>query len=265
MTESRRGLLDDAAFFSESHAGTGELKLAYAYEQDLELAVLIGDPGLGKTALLRRFAARVEGAGDRLLDVFFPQLGPDELLAFLAGELDGEPTASTRREELLRRIASRVREAKEANRALAVVIDDAHLMADSATLETLHALLNLRERESAKITIVMAGQRSLIANLSRVPALAQRVGITTTLLPLSSAESAAYARQYLRSRGHGDVSIDDDALDGIHRLTGGVPRAINRLCEMAILVAASNGATELYLSDLRMVASELPRFGCEAA
>ncbi|MBA3314490.1 MAG: AAA family ATPase [Planctomycetaceae bacterium] len=265
MSDPHRRLLCDSAFFAESQAGAAELKLAYAFEQALDVAVLIGDPGLGKTTLLRRFASRVEATGDTVIDVFYPQLGADGLLAFIAGELDGEPTSSGRREDWIRRIANRVRRTAEQGCGLVIVVDDAHLMADAATLESLQLLLNLRERENARLTLVMAGQRSLIANLNRVPALAQRIGVTATLLPLSRTETASYARHFLRAMRHAEVTIDDDAALALHEMTGGVPRAVNRLCEMAIVVAAADGASTIRRADVQTVAGELPRFGCDAA
>lgn len=264
MASARSGQLHDAAFFAGSQAAGAELKLAYAFEQELEIAVIVGDSGLGKTTLLRRFTSRSEAAGHVVVDVFFPQLTADGLLSFIAAEL-GDAPVSGDRDALVRRISQLVREIAERGLALVIVIDDAHLMSDAATLEALQLLLNLREREDARLTIVMAGQRSLIAKLGRVPAVAQRVGITATLLPLNDEETSAFTRQFLRANGHGEMLIDDEALQSVYPLTGGVPRMIKRLCEMATLVAASGGASEVSLADLRSVAAELPRFGLEAA
>jgi type II secretory pathway predicted ATPase ExeA len=265
MAHSLSGTLHEPRFFAGGRAGAAELKLGYAFEQNLEVALLIGDAGLGKTTLLRRLADRIAGRGYAVIDVFYPQLDADGLLSFIASELDDEPITSHRRDELLRRIAASAQRLASQNKGFALLIDDAHLMADPAAIECLHLLLNLRQREGVRMMILLAGQRSLLANLSRVSAFAQRVGITSTLLPFNTTEAIAYTRHLLQSGEKDSIVIEDDALAAIPRLTGGIPRAINRLCEMATIVAAANGTTRLTLADLQTVFDELPRLSSEAA
>jgi general secretion pathway protein A len=261
MSDSLSRAFLERRFFSQGRAGAAELKLAYAFEQNHEAALLIGESGTGKTTLLQRLAARLADEGHAVVDLYFPQLDVDGLLSFIANELDHTPAPTLRRDELLRRIAASVRQLAEQNRGLAIVIDDAHLLTDSAAIECLHQLLNLRERTGVRMTIIFAGQRTLLATLSRMPAFAQRVGITATLFPLNASEASEYTRGLLQSADGESLLIDDDALEAIARLTGGVPRAINRLCEMATVVAAANGATRLTLDDLQTVTNELPRLG----
>lgn len=261
MADSLSRAFLDRRFFSGGRAGAAELKLAYAFEQNLEAAVLIGESGTGKTTLLQRLAAHLADEGHAVVDLYFPQLDVDGLLSFIANELDDAPSPTLRRDELLRRIAASARRLAEQNRGLAIVIDDAHLLTGSAAIECLHQLLNLRERTGVRMTIVLAGQRTLLATLSCMPAFAQRVGITATLFPLDASEAGEYTRELLQSAEGGSMLIDDDALQAIARLTGGVPRAINRLCEMATVVAAANGASRLTLADVQTVTGELPRLG----
>lgn len=264
MALSHSGTMPERRFFAGGRAGAAELKLGYAFEQNLDVALLVGDPGLGKTTLLRRLASRI-AEDRRVVDVYYPRLDADGLLSFIASELDETLTASPRRDELLRRIAASAQQLANENRGLALLLDDAHLMTDPAAIECLHLLLNLRQREGLHMTIVLTGQRSLLANLSRVPAFAQRVGITATLLPFNAPETIEYTRHLLQSAENESLLIEDEALQEIPRLTGGVPRAIDRLCEMATIVAAANGAARLTLADVQTVFDELPRLSCEAA
>jgi general secretion pathway protein A len=259
------GTMNEARFCAEGRVGAAELKLAYAFEQNLEVALLIGDSGLGKTTLLRRLASRITEDGHAVVDVYFPQLDADGLLSFIASELDETAPSTLRRDDLLRRIAARAQRLAEQRRSFVILIDDAHLLNNTAAIECLHLLLNLRQRTGVRMTVVLTGQRALLANLSRMPEFAQRIGITATLFPLNVSEAVVYTRQFLQSAESGFTLIEEEALQEIARLTGGVPRAINRLCEMATVVAAANGGKQLTLDDLRTVCDELPRITCEAA
>lgn len=265
MAPSLSGTMCEPRFFAGGRAGAAELKLTYAFEQNLEVALLVGDPGLGKTTLLRRAATRIADSGHSVVDVYFPQLDADGLLSFIASELDDANTTALRRDELLRRIAASAHQLAKQNRGLVLLLDDAHVMTDPAAIECLHLLLNLRQREGVRMMTILAGQRSLLANLARVPAFAQRVAITATLLPLNLSEAIDYTRHVLQSSENDALLIEDEALEVIPRLTGGVPRAIDRLCEMATIIAAANGSTRLTVTDLQTAFDESPRLSCEAA
>jgi general secretion pathway protein A len=255
----------DSHFFPSSHAHTADLKLAYAVEQGLEAALLVGSPGLGKTTILRRALARAAAANNAVVDIFFPRLDAEELLAFIDTELslqadarhhDGEPR--------LHRIASSVRKLAEAGRGVVIVIDDAHLLPGVA-FETLQLLLNLRERESVRITVLLAGQTALLANLAKVSAFAQRVAVTAALAPMHRDETAAYARHRLAASASNAPAFDEASLDALQEHSAGVPRTANRLCDIAILIAAADRRELITAAAVTAAAQECSTFLRDAA
>jgi type II secretory pathway predicted ATPase ExeA len=266
MTSPFREPATDAFFVPGPTARAAELKLAFAVEQGVEVGLLIGDPGLGKTTLLRRAAAHAAGLGHVVADLFFPRLGVDELLAFLDAELSGAASASGEgREARVRRVAERVRRFGEEGHGVVVTIDDAHLLRDPAVFEALHLLLNLREREGASLTFLLAGGRGLVADLAKVPAFAQRVAVTATLAPLGRDETAGYVHHRLAAAGFDRELFDDAALDAVHDGSCGVPRAVNRLCDVVLLIAGAESRDRVLRRDVDAALHECPAFGREAA
>ena len=56
------------------------------------------------------------------------------------------------------------------------------------------------------------------------------------LAPLTFPETQAYIRhRLLVADGEGKVGFDHDALVAVHRLSGGVPRLMNLICDRALL------------------------------
>lgn len=264
MTSPFRDSSNADTFFAESSAGTAELKLAYACGEGLDLALLIGDSGLGKTTVLRQLAARLTSNGHAVVDLYFSQLNVDNLLAFLDEELTDEdserPASDLVREARVRRIAGHTQRLAEASRHLAILIDDAHFLRDAAVYETLQLLLNLREKTGVSMTFVLAGQKALIADLTRFPALAQRVAVTSVLAPFTAAETTSYVRHRLGCAGATSNCFTKDVLAAIHERTAGTPRLIHRICEMSLLIARSEGRSQVSLDDLAAVDAELPIF-----
>ena len=251
-------------FFAHAHAAAAALKLAYALEQGHELALLVGEPGLGKSRLLRQATANAAAAGDAVVDVYFSRLDADSLLAFLEGELaqrdDAKQPMSRAagcRTDSLQPIARHVRRLSDAGRGIVIAIDDAHLIRDPAVFETLQLLLNLRDREHARLTILLAGQRSLLADLSRTPALAQRVAVTASLAPLDVGSTSQYVQARLQFDHDGEIAINDDAVELLHDAACGVPRHIDRLCAMARLIAELDNRCRISVADVGEVALEL--------
>lgn len=265
MSSPRRQPATDCDFFPSSHAHAADLKLAYAVEQATEAAVLIGSPGLGKTTVLRRALSRAAAADNAVVDVFFPRLGAEELLAFVETELSLQSGVRHSGDQArLHRIASSARKLAEAGRGVVIAIDDAHLL-PGAAFETLHLLFNLRERESVHITALLAGQPALLASLAKAPAFAQRVAVTAALAPMRRDETAAYVRRRFSASARNAPPLDDAALDAVQEQSAGVPRAINRLCDIALLIAAADRREQIAAADVAAAAQEYPALLCDAA
>jgi general secretion pathway protein A len=120
-------------------------------------------------------------------------------------------------------------------------------------------LLNFRDSASIDFTLLLVGHTSLSALLTRVPQLADRLAVVAHLPSLSANQTTGYVTERLESAGCDRAVFSADALAAIHRLTGGVPRAIGRLCDLSLLVGFADGLREIRADDIHDVSLELPR------
>ena len=124
-----------------------------------------------------------------------------------------------------------------------LIIDEAQSLG-ADVLEQLRLLTNLELHDRKLLQIVLIGQpelRALIA-IPSMEHLAQRVIARYHLGALTEEETAKYIRHRMAAAGlAGVVPFDELALRRIHKLTRGVPRRINLLCDRALLGAWSRG------------------------
>jgi len=62
-----------------------------------------------------------------------------------------------------------------------------------------------------------------------------------TIKPMDLAESAAYLRHHMKLAGREAPVFADDAIARLHRVAGGLPRALNNAATAALMAAATAG------------------------
>ncbi len=133
-----------------------------------------------------------------------------------------------------------------------LVVDEAQNLSPEV-LEQVRLLTNLETNTQKLLQIILIGQPELRELLARneLRQLAQRITGRYHLNPLSHEETTAYVRHRLRVAGATTDIFNRCALDEVYRLSAGVPRVINVICDRALLggysldrhrVTASTGA-----------------------
>lgn len=234
-------------------------KLRYAVESRRPAAVLAGPAGVGKTQLVEQLGGQLDGNVFPVVQVVFPQMSDRDLLAYLADQLGAPPVDPPRRtiDESIRRIEQSLAQNLQCGRHPVVVVDEAHLLEDAGLFEPLRLLLNLKHQGQSMFTLLLVGQTELLPAVARYGSLDERIDIKVSLTALDDEQTCQYVEHRLAAAGATREIFAADGLLLIHQLTGGLPRRINRLCDLALLVGFAAERTEIDAEGLQSVSDEL--------
>jgi general secretion pathway protein A len=179
------------------------------------------------------------------------------LLAYLAAALVGDEASGGTVDQHVRQIEKSLIENAESGQHAVLVIDEAHLLADSRTLETIRLLLNFEHSGQPALTMLLSGHPSLLTTLDRFPEFDERVSVKCVLRRFNLEESISYIHHRLQAAGALRTIFEPDAMDAIHRLSYGIPRRINRLGDLALLVGFAEEQASINGSQIESVAGEL--------
>ena len=254
---------DTKSYFPSDSHEAALLKLLFAIESRRSVAVVCGEPGVGKTMLLDKAFSQLPEFAAPTVRIVYPAMPPDQMLRYIARQIapheGAEPLGDIGQSiESIERI---LRHNVGDNQHAVIAIDEAHLLAGFGSLEPLRLLLNLAteltETESA-MTIVLSGSSTLLSHLARQPSLEDRIAVRCVLERFSNEETTAYIRHRLRSVGwNKTMMFDDEAMELIQELTLGVPRRINRLCDLALMVGYAQDKTQIDAFTIETANAEL--------
>jgi type II secretory pathway predicted ATPase ExeA len=180
-----------------------------------------------------------------------------ELMTYLAAELGvpGGGDASLARS--LRRLRQMFSASVERGQRPLLVVDEAHLIDDPATFESLRMLLNFATQGPPDLSLLLVGGPEVLLRLPH--GLADRLTARCLLGPLSEAESAAYVLGRLAAVGASTEIFDSQALADFHLAAGGLPRRLNRLADLALLIAYAEGRPGPDTRDVQIATREMTR------
>jgi general secretion pathway protein A len=242
-------------YAARSHQGA-LLKLRYVVENRKGLGLLVGEHGLGKTYLTHVLEHRLDGPFGPVVRLTFPQLSPQEMLRFVAYRFDSTWNgASEGNDVALARLERRLRELAEEGREPVLVVDDAHQLS-LEHLQVLQLILQLPPVNSG-FSMLLVGRSDLLPRVDRLPALACRVAVRTTLQPLTREETRPYIQHRLEAAGLREPVLSEAAMSMLWDRSHGVPRRLNQLCDLSLLVGYADGLTSLSPVEVEAAAEEL--------
>ena len=245
-------------FLSERHA-EALAHLLYGITESGGFIQLTGEVGTGKTTVVRSLLERMPGHADVAV-ILNPQLTPLQFVLTICEELGmfvrDEDADSLK--DLIDILNKRLLDAHAKGRRVVVIVDEAQNLTPE-TLEQVRLLTNLETPSQKLLQIILIGQPELRDVLDPVELrqLAQRVTGRYHLAPLTRTETAAYIRHRLKVAGVTGEVFSTAALREAHRLSGGVPRIINVVCDRALLGAFTQESQRVGPALVRSAASEV--------
>lgn len=248
----------DAYFPSRSHQGS-LLKLRFCLEHRKGIALLVGDHGVGKTYLTHVLEQDLEPALRPFLRLVFPQLSPTDMLGYLAMRLEAAPGPGMLRnsqDQILRGLEARLEAMSLDGRRQIVLIDDAHLL-QPQHFETLQLLMSVQQHVGNPLQLILVGRGELLSKVERVPGLNQRVAVRMAIDPLPPEETSLYIEHRLQFAGGQGTMFRSDAYQSFWEISQGVPRRLNQICDLSLLVGYADGMQELTAVEVEAAAEEI--------
>jgi len=232
--------------------------LLYGVNGDGGFVLLTGEVGAGKTTVCRCLLQQIPASCD-VAYVFNPKLTVEELLSTICVEFGiAYPSGNTSIKVFVDCINAYLLEAHAKGRHTVLIIDEAqNLSAD--VLEQMRLLTNLETNERKLLQIILLGQPELAAMLERpeLRQLSQRIVARYHLGPLTKAEVGAYVRHRLEVSGARRTLFPAALMGRLYRLSGGVPRVINVLCDRSLLGTYVQGKERVDRATLSKAAREV--------
>jgi general secretion pathway protein A len=232
--------------------------LVYGVTTDGGFVLLTGEVGAGKTTICRCLLEQVPEETD-IAFIINPRVTVDELLASICDEIGVRyPEGTTSNKVFIDGINDYLLDAHARGRKTVIVIEEAQNLS-AEVLEQVRLLTNLETNERKLLQIIMLGQPELRDMLARpdLQQLSQRITARYHLGPLSEKEVDPYVAHRLAIAGVSKRLFSPPAIRLLYRLSGGVPRLINLLCDRALLGAYVQDKSGVTRSTLRKAAAEV--------
>ncbi len=229
-------------YLSEGHR-EALAHLVYGINSDGGFVLLTGEVGTGKTTVCRCLLEQLP-ENTEIAFILNPKLTVEELLATICDEFGIRyPEGNRSNRVFVSAIYEYLLHIPEKGRRAILVIEEAQLLS-MEVLEQVRLLTNLETSQRKLLQIILLGQPELREMLAQPQfrQLSQRVTARYHLGPLSKDETSAYVNHRLSVAGLARGKLfPKGTLKLLFRLTGGIPRQINVICDRAMLGAYVQG------------------------
>lgn len=261
LREKPFSILPDPSYLCmlrEHHTALTMLRYSLASGQGF--TVITGEVGCGKTTLVNQLISEI-GDDVNVGLINFTQSEYKSLIEWvmMAYGLDYKQKSSA---EHYDDFVNFLIDQYAAGRRTVLIIDEAQNMGLSG-LENIRMLSNVNARQDYLLHLILVGQPELKSLLSRpeLRQLAQRVSVAYHLGRLSPSEVLTYVHHRLTVAGGDPELFDLRAIQMIEKASGGLPRVINTICDMALVYGFSEGKKQIDAALMKAVLEDRQQMG----
>ena len=228
----------DFLFWSAQHRRAYSV-LEFGIMSHAPITLVTGGVGCGKTTLLRELL-RQFGKRVTVGLISNAQGGRGELIQWVLNSLGVPFDAKEGYVPLFQKLQDYLIEEYASGRRVVLIFDEAQNLSPES-LEELRMLTNINSGKDEVIQLVLVGQpelREMVLHPS-LRQLAQRIAASFHLTPLDEQSVVELIAHRLKAAGGTGEEVTLAAARMVYRLTKGVPRLVNQLCDMALLYAWS--------------------------
>jgi type II secretory pathway predicted ATPase ExeA len=227
-------------YFGKSHRRAMNI-LEYGVESGSGITVVSGEVGTGKTTLVRQLVSEL-GEDYTVGMITNTQKDFGDLLKWVLLSY-GVETEETDRVKLYRQLVEFVTREHRSGRKVLLIIDEAQNLGGEA-LEDIRMLTNINVDKDMVLQLILVGQPELVEVLRRkeLRQFAQRVAADYLLQPLTFGETQHYIRHRIKIAGGDEDLFAQTAFAAVYYHSGGIPRVINTICDMALVYGYADEA-----------------------
>lgn len=244
----------DFLFMSSKHALALSI-LEYSLAGQAGFCAITGDIGSGKTTLIRTLLRRI-GRDMTVGLISNTHSGLTDITAWALaafGRTSNVQSDATIYQELMHFLIDEY----GAGRRCVLIVDEAQNLTIDA-LEELRLLSNINSDKDLLLQVILVGQPELLAKLKKpeLQQFAQRVSLSYHLAPLTYLETRRYIRHRLEIAGSKRPIFSDTAIGAVQYFSGGVPRVINSVCDMALVYGLGEDRQDIELDLVQRVIAD---------
>ena len=230
---------DPEYFYSSTSHDEALTVLEYGIKKNKGFMVLVGEVGTGKTLLTRVLIKKIPNLIPVL--IINPFLSSDEILTYICRELNLQLPENIDKGEIYYRLQNFLIEEHKKGKTCLIIIDEAQNL-PLETFEMIRQLSNIELEDKKLLQILFVGQPELLVVLNKkeLRQLKQRISIIVTLKAMDYEDTKNYinfrVNEALRYKKY---LFTESAIKRIYKATKGIPRDINKIADLSLLIACS--------------------------
>ena len=231
--------------------------LLYGIKSDGGFILLTGEVGTGKTTVCRCLLQQISD-DVHIAFVLNPKLNPVELLATACDDLGITYPEGAGIKVLVDQLNEFLLATHKEGRRTVLIIDEAQNLS-IPVLEQLRLLTNLETNQRKLLQIMLIGQPELLTLLAKgeLRQLTQRVTARFHLDALNREEVYEYIKHRLKIAGARGMFFPAAAVNRIFKISEGVPRVVNLLCDRALLGTYTENRLQVSVRVVNKAAEEV--------